>query len=62
MGREAAMLFLKSCPRCQGDMHVNDDLYGRYKECLQCGYMRDIEDPEKVLKLHKILTGKSKVA
>ncbi len=56
------MLFLKSCPRCQGDMHVNDDLYGRYKECLQCGYMRDIEDPEKVLKLHKILTGKSKVA
>ena len=39
------MLYLKSCPRCQGDMHMNRDLYGTYKECLQCGHMVDIVQP-----------------
>lgn len=33
---------LKSCPRCVGDLHTNRDMYGHYKECLQCGYMLDI--------------------
>ncbi len=33
----------KACPRCRGDMHSNRDMYGEYKECLQCGYMADIK-------------------
>ena len=33
------MLTLKNCPRCQGDMHSNRDVYGSYAECLQCGHM-----------------------
>jgi hypothetical protein len=37
--------FLKACPRCQGDVHINKDMYGEYKECLQCGYMVDIVKP-----------------
>ena len=37
------MLYLKGCPRCKGDMHDNRDLSGNYKECLQCGYMVDVE-------------------
>lgn len=41
------MLRLKSCPRCKGDMHQNRDMYGHYDECLQCGYMKDIEAPDK---------------
>ncbi len=36
------MLQLKSCPRCRGDVHTSSDIYGEYKECLQCGYMVDI--------------------
>ena len=36
-------LFFKACPRCQGDMHMNRDIYGDYKECLACGMMEDIE-------------------
>ena len=36
------MLFFKSCPRCRGDLQENQDIYGEYKECLQCGYMLDI--------------------
>lgn len=39
------MLELKGCPRCQGDMNTNKDMYGEYKECLQCGYMLDVEKP-----------------
>ena len=31
------MLELKACPRCRGDMRVNHDLYGDYKQCFQCG-------------------------
>ena len=27
-------------------MHVNRDIYGDYKECLNCGNMQDLETPE----------------
>ncbi len=40
------MLQLKGCPRCQGALKTNRDMYGEYKECLQCGYMLDIEKPD----------------
>ncbi len=36
------MLYLKTCPRCSGDMYLDRDLYGPFKECLQCGYIMDI--------------------
>lgn len=39
------MLKLKGCPRCQGPIMTNKDMYGEYEECLQCGYMLDIEQP-----------------
>ena len=45
------MLRLKACPRCRGDMHDNRDVYGGYAECLQCGYMRDAEDPKRLSRL-----------
>ena len=32
----------RACPRCQGYLHADRDVYGPYKECLQCGYMVDI--------------------
>ncbi len=37
------MLLFKACPRCRGDMHASGDMYGDYKECLQCGWIVDIE-------------------
>ena len=42
------MLEIKSCPRCLGDMLTNRDMYGDYKQCLQCGFLRDLEPPAKV--------------
>ena len=43
------MLFFKSCPRCKGDVHFNQDIYGRYKGCLQCGFMEDVQTADEAL-------------
>ena len=34
---------LKACPRCQGDLRINRDFYGEYRQCVQCGYMKDLD-------------------
>ncbi len=36
-------IFLKQCPRCSGDLGTNNDQYGSYVHCLQCGYMADFK-------------------
>jgi len=39
-----AILSLNSCPRCQGDIVLgNEDRYGWYEQCLQCGYIHDLQ-------------------
>jgi hypothetical protein len=38
------IMFLKSCPKCGGDLVLDGDMYGRYFKCLQCGLVRDIAD------------------
>ncbi len=30
---------VKGCPRCGGDVFIDRDHYGWYRECLQCGYL-----------------------
>ncbi len=32
------MFWLKSCPRCHGDLYEDRDLHGRYIACLQCSH------------------------
>lgn len=36
------MILFKACPRCRGDLHVSGDIYGDYRQCIQCGYMADV--------------------
>jgi hypothetical protein len=38
------MIWLKQCPRCQGDLVLDQDHYGSFKTCVQCGYLRDLVD------------------
>ena len=38
------MMKLKGCPKCQGALHLASDMYGRYINCLQCGFTRDLPD------------------
>jgi hypothetical protein len=35
---------LKSCPRCKGDVVLDNDHYGWYEQCLQCGHISDLPD------------------
>jgi len=37
------MLNFKSCPRCRGDVVIENDRYGWYEQCLQCGYLRNMK-------------------
>lgn len=37
------MIWYKSCPKCgRGDLLLERDLVGYYRQCLQCGYMQDL--------------------
>lgn len=31
------MMWLGSCPRCRGDLHLELDRFGEFISCLQCG-------------------------
>ena len=46
-------LYLKSCPRCGGDMNSNRDIYGEYRLCMQCGHMIDILKPSNLFALSR---------
>ena len=32
------MFWLKACPRCHGDLYREEDIFGIYLACLQCGH------------------------
>ncbi|MFQ5874368.1 MAG: hypothetical protein ACE5JL_11280 [Dehalococcoidia bacterium] len=37
------MYWLKGCPRCgRGDMVLDRDLWGWYRQCLQCSFLEDL--------------------
>ena len=37
------MILFKVCPKCQGDLYLKEDIFGKFLSCLQCGYLRDVE-------------------
>lgn len=38
---------LKACPRCGGDLFIYKDEYGWKESCLQCGFIRDLNEVQK---------------
>ena len=66
------MLYLKGCPKCHGDMYLEKDSYGVFRQCLQCGMIQEAPAAAKVVAtgLHAgkaavaagLRTGKSAVA
>ena len=36
------MFWMKGCPRCKGDLFLDQDASSRDVVCLQCGYRREI--------------------
>ena len=41
------VFYFKACPRDKGDLHLENDFYGSYVKCMQCGYQKDVETPSK---------------
>ncbi len=39
------MMRITGCPRCRGFMLRGQDIYGRYRQCLQCGHLEDLDLP-----------------
>ena len=37
------MLYIKSCMRCSGDLYLDQDIYGSYLRCLQCGRLTEVK-------------------
>ncbi len=35
-------MYLKSCPKCKGDLYLSQDFYGKFFNCLQCGFIFDM--------------------
>ncbi len=38
------MLYFKACPKCRGDILLGKDIYSEYKQCIQCGYLEELEE------------------
>ncbi|MBM2826017.1 MAG: hypothetical protein HW403_81 [Dehalococcoidia bacterium] len=37
------MVWYKSCPKCHiGDLMLEKDPFGWYRQCVQCGYLEDL--------------------
>jgi DNA-directed RNA polymerase subunit M/transcription elongation factor TFIIS len=34
---------LENCPKCKGHLIIEKDNYGLYQQCLQCGYIHDLQ-------------------
>ncbi len=35
------MMYLKACPKCKGDVFEEEDRFGKYSSCAQCGYSKE---------------------
>ena len=34
---------MKRCPRCRGNVYLDEDEHGWFEHCLQCGYTCDLQ-------------------
>lgn len=41
------MIWFKACPKCHGDLCLDSDHFGNYQTCMQCGYMKDLAEPNR---------------
>jgi hypothetical protein len=36
------MWSIKGCPKCRGDIFIDEDIDRSYHKCLQCGYEKEL--------------------
>ena len=38
------MMYLKACTKCSGDLTLEEDSYGAFLKCLQCGKITEVNE------------------
>lgn len=36
------------CPKCGGSVYLDSDQFGWYEQCLQCGFISDLDNTEEM--------------
>ena len=49
------MFWLRACPRCNGDVFLEEDTDGYYVVCLQCGYLFEVQRQASVKEIARAL-------
>jgi len=52
----------KNCPRCRGDIYIDEDMDRAYLKCLQCGYEREFNKKLLVRKGSSLVVERETVA
>lgn len=39
--------YYKACPKCHGDLVLQQDIHGWFVQCVQCSMLREVPDPLK---------------
>ena len=37
-------MYLKACTKCSGDLTLEEDSYGAFSKCLQCGKLTEVNE------------------
>lgn len=40
---DSGVFYFKGCAKCRGDLYLEDDIYGTFWRCMQCGRYTDVE-------------------
>ena len=47
----------KRCPRCGGNIFLDEDTMGYYEQCLQCGYEHQVQRTEEFRTKSRLVAG-----
>ena len=57
------MVWYKSCPKCgKGDLMLERDIYGWFRQCVQCGYLKDLQVAKKPAPAPQLVTERTQAA
>lgn len=56
------MIYFKGCGKCKGELFLEEDFYGSYLRCLQCGRITETQARETGVKVTRARRRKELVA
>lgn len=47
------MIYFRACPKCRGDMKTEEDAFGRFLSCQQCGKLVELRPQVKPIQVNE---------